>query len=38
MTDNMGMLRTDIEIENHARPGERRTLRHVIVDTGAELS
>jgi len=27
-----------MEIENPARPGERRTLRSVLVDTGAELS
>ena len=38
MPDDMGMLRTDVEIENHARLGNRRLLRGVIVDTGAELS
>jgi predicted aspartyl protease len=38
MTDEMGSFRVDIEIENPARPGERRTLRSVLVDTGAELS
>jgi len=38
MTDDMGMLRTDVAIESHARPGEHRLLRGVIVDTGAELS
>lgn len=38
MPDDMGILRTDVEIENHARPGERRLLRQVLVDTGAELS
>ena len=38
MTDDMGMLRTDVEIESHTRPGERRLLRQVLVDTGAELS
>jgi len=38
MSDDMGSFRVDIEIENPARPGERRTLRSVLVDTGAELS
>ena len=38
MTDDMGTFRVDVEIENPARPGERRTLRSVLVDTGAELS
>ena len=38
MTDEMGLLRTDVEIESHTRPGERRLLRQVLVDTGAELS
>jgi predicted aspartyl protease len=38
MPDEMGSFRVDIEIENPARPGERRTLRSVLVDTGAELS
>jgi hypothetical protein len=38
MPDDMGSLRVDVEIENPARPGERRTLRSVLVDTGAELS
>jgi len=28
----------DVEIENPARPGDRRTLHAVLVDTGAELS
>ena len=37
MTD-MGTFRTDVEIENTARPGQRRLLRAVLVDTGAELS
>jgi len=36
--DDMGSFRVDIEIENPARPGERRTLRSVLVDGGAELS
>jgi predicted aspartyl protease len=38
MPDEMGTFRVVIEIENPARPGERRTLRSVLVDTGAELS
>ncbi len=37
MTD-MGVFRTDIEIENHTRRGEKRLLRGVLVDTGAEYS
>ncbi len=38
MTDDMETFRIDIAIENPARPGERRTLQSVLVDTGAELS
>jgi len=38
MTDSMGTFRVDVEIENPARPGERRALKSVLVDTGAELS
>lgn len=38
MADDMGTFRIDIEIENLARPGETRTLRSLLVDTGAELS
>ena len=38
MRDDMGTFRVDVEIENPARPGERRTLISVLVDTGAELS
>jgi clan AA aspartic protease len=38
MPDEMGSFRVDLEIENPARPGERRTLTSVLVDTGAELS
>ena len=38
MADEMGTFRVDVEIENPARPGERRTLTSVLVDTGAELS
>lgn len=37
MTD-MGTFRIDVEIENPASPGDRRTFRNVLVDTGAELS
>ena len=38
MRDDMGTFRVDVEIENPAHPGERRTLRSVLVDTGVELS
>ena len=38
MPDEMGSFRVDIEIENPARPDERREVRSVLVDTGAELS
>jgi predicted aspartyl protease len=34
----MGTFRIDVEIENPARPGNRRVVRSVLVDTGAELS
>jgi predicted aspartyl protease len=37
MTD-MGTFRVEVEVENTARPGERRQLSNVLVDTGAELS
>jgi len=36
--DDMGTFRVDVEIENPARPGEKRSLQSVLVDTGAELS
>jgi hypothetical protein len=36
--DDMGTFRIDVEIENPLFPGKRRTLHHVLVDTGAELS
>ena len=36
MPDDVGTFRVDVEIENPARPGERRKLRSVLVDTGAE--
>ena len=38
MPADVGTFRVDVEIENPARPGDRRTLRSVLVDTGAELS
>lgn len=38
MSLDMGTFRVDIEIENPARPGTRRTIDGVLVDTGAELS
>ena len=38
MTDDMGSFRVDVEVENPARPGSRREVRSVLVDTGAELS
>ena len=38
MPDDTGSFRVDVEIENPARPGERRAVRSVLVDTGAELS
>lgn len=38
MTDDMGLFRVDIAVENPARPGDRRPVSSVIVDTGAELS
>jgi predicted aspartyl protease len=38
MPDDMGTFRIDLELENPARPGDRRVVRAVLVDTGAELS
>jgi hypothetical protein len=38
MSDEMGTFRADVEIENPRYPGEKRVLRSVLVDTGAELS
>ena len=38
MDADMGSFRVDLELENPARPGERRTVKSVLVDTGAELS
>jgi predicted aspartyl protease len=34
----MGTFRVDIELENPALPGDKRTLKSVLVDTGAMLS
>ena len=36
--DDMGTFRVDVEIENPAKPGARRTIANALVDTGAELS
>lgn len=38
MSHDIGTFRVDIEIENPARLGEKRALRSVLVDSGAELS
>ena len=38
MPNDVGTFRVDIELENPARPGQKRTLRSVLVDTAAELS
>lgn len=38
MRHDMGTVRVDVEIENPARPGGKRALTGVLVDTGAELS
>lgn len=38
MMDDMGSFRVDVEIESTLTPGERRLIRSVLVDTGAELS
>ena len=38
MPNDMGTFRIDVEIENPENAGERRVLRSVLVDTGAELS
>ena len=35
---DMGTFRITVEVENPARPGERRAVSSVLVDTGAELS
>lgn len=38
MIDDMGCFRTEVEIESAEKPGTRRLMRDVLVDTGAELS
>ena len=38
MQDAMGTFRVAVEIENPARPGNRRRIEAVLVGTGAELS
>ena len=38
MSNVMGTFRVAIELENPTRPGLRRRLESVLVDTGAELS
>ena len=38
MTDDMGIFRTDIEIENPKSPGDRMRVESVLVDTGSELT
>lgn len=38
MADEMGTFRVDIEVENPMRPGHKKLLQSVLVDTGAELS
>ena len=38
MSDEMGTFRIEVELENPVRPGERRRLANVLVDTGSELT
>jgi len=38
LSDDVGTFRTEVAIENPGRPGVRRILPSVLVDTGAELS
>lgn len=38
MLDDMGIFRTTIEIAALGRPDSRRTLSHVMVDTGSEYN
>ena len=38
MHHKMGTFRVDVELENPLRPGDRRALKSVLVDTGALLS
>ena len=38
MNADIGSFRVTVGIENPAKPGQRRTINSVLVDTGAELS
>lgn len=38
MTDDMGMIRIDVQVAHPARRGDQALLHNVLVDTGAELS
>ena len=38
MGESMTTFRVSVEIENPVKPGARRTVHSVLVDTGAELS
>ena len=38
MIDDMGIFRTTIEVANLVRPGERRAMADVMVDTGSEYN
>jgi len=38
MSDQMATFRVSVEIENPSKPGQRRAVESVLVDTGAELS
>lgn len=38
MQEDMGTFRVDVEIASLVRPGDKHTVRSVLVDTGAELS
>jgi len=38
MSSVMGSVHVDLELENPVAPGQRRAVRSVLVDTGAELS
>ena len=38
MSEDMGTFRVDVEVEQPENPSNRRVLKSVLVDTGAELS
>ena len=38
LSGDMGTFRVDVEVENASRADDRRTVRSVLIDTGAELS